>query len=117
GPMPINCRTAPRGCELAEWLCRNQEPESTTLCVPGSCHRGRRYLLIVNSNSVCPSFTPAFGSAMLTVRTVPCIPENLPVPPVIVPTVLAVSFPGAVLCATRAERVKNLSPFSRTYVP
>ena len=40
------------------------------------------YLAIVYSISVWPSFIPAFGSATFTVRMIPCIPENFPVPPV-----------------------------------
>src|SRR5712691_1190768 len=75
----------------------------------------RRYLPIVYSISTCVSFTPALGSALPVVRTIPAMPASFPVPPVMYATVMVLSFPGPALRASTVPRVKNLSPLSRTY--
>ena len=48
------------------------------------------------SISAVPSLKPAFGSAVVDERTTPCIPANLPVPPMTVPADIDESFPSPV---------------------
>jgi transcriptional regulator with XRE-family HTH domain len=54
------------------------------------------YLRIEHSMSVWPSLKPDLGSKVVDVRTIPWIVASFPVPPVIYPAPVAVSFPALV---------------------
>src|SRR6516225_6045365 len=68
------------------------------------------------STCIC-SFMPALGLAEADVLAIPLILASFPVPPVMGPTVVAVKLVASGPCTeTREPRVKNLSPFSSTYI-